>query len=76
MLASRRHFPAREPALAFAWRKPSGSARTLYVLDRPPGLHPADVEVLLACPTVVDAGSAQYRFAVEHNLTSCAVDWV
>jgi excinuclease ABC subunit A len=45
--------------------------RTLYVMDEPTtGLHPADVEVLLACvDELLDAGGSVV--VVEHN-----VDWI
>jgi excinuclease ABC subunit A len=54
-----------------------GRSRTLYVLDEPTtGLHPADVEVLLAClDELLGAGGSVV--VVEHNLDVVRrADWV
>jgi excinuclease ABC subunit A len=54
-----------------------GRARTLYVMDEPTtGLHPADVEVLLAClDELLDAGGSVV--VVEHNLDVIRrADWM
>jgi excinuclease ABC subunit A len=46
-----------------------GGPRTLYVFDEPTtGLHPADIERLLACfDALLDAGAS--LFVTEHDLT-------
>jgi excinuclease ABC subunit A len=54
-----------------------GEPRTLYVMDEPTtGLHPADVEVLLAClDELLDAGASVVL--VEHNLDVIRrADWL
>jgi excinuclease ABC subunit A len=54
-----------------------GRAGSLYVLDEPTtGLHPADVEVLLAClDELIDAGGS--ALVVEHNVDVIRrADWV
>jgi excinuclease ABC subunit A len=54
-----------------------GRPRTLYVMDEPTtGLHPADVEVLLACLDELLAGGGSVVL-VEHNLDVIRrADWV